>query len=183
MRNLAECPGKNPLAAIKANENLPEKGIIFVLEPQQSKYKSEAIGNVLFYDNPLQILNIIEEQFGGHVSVQARGRLISFAVQNLENPDSSREPYNRQSGYLPISFKYLGVVSIKNNRRALIEKKLSSPGWNYELPNWPDSFSRVFKENEIEELKITMINALTEKLEITEEDAKVIAEKIIDKFI
>lgn len=183
MENLREYPGGNPLEIIKKNEKLPEKGIIFVLEPQPGKYKSEAVCNVMFYDETLKILNIMEKKDGGHVTVHARGVQISFAFQNLENPDSIREPYNRQAGYLPISFQNLGVVNLKNNHRVLVEETLSDPGWNYELPNWADSFSRIFEEDKIEELKFTMIKLFNEKLAIAKEDAEVVAKTIIDKFI
>lgn len=182
MEKIISYPGKNPLLTIKSNENLPEQGIIFVLEPQPGKYKNEAVGNVLFYEKGISEISIMEEKFGGHITVHAPGQQIIFAIQNLENPNSKREPYNRQSGYIPISFKNLNIINISNNMRVLIQKKAYCPPRNYALSNWPDSFSRAFEKGRIDELKLTMINSLDDKLGIAEEDAKVIAEKIISKL-
>ncbi len=178
MNNLLE---RNPLKAIKAKEVLPDTGIIFGLEP--CKYKNEAVGNVLFYDKPLEILTVQEEENGGHASVHASGKKIVFSIQNLENPDSTRQPYNRQEGYIPRGFKQLDVVTIQNNHRALIQKKSSTPGHNYQISNWTNSFYRVFEMDEIDALLLTIVNAFNERLEISKEDAKLIAENIINKLI
>ncbi len=181
MKTKTDYLGINPVTSLKAGDILPQQGIIFSLERQ--RYKNEAVGNVLFYDKGISEISIMEEELGGHITIHAPGNQIIFSIQNLENPDSEREPYNRQSGYIPISFNDLDVIPLMNNMRALIEQKPDFPPRNYSLSNWEVSFSRVFERNEIEALKLTIINAFNEKLEITKGDAEVISEKIINKLI
>jgi len=182
MEKWTEYPGDDPLTLLKTKQALPEQGIIFALDPYSQEYK-EAILQVLFYEK-WELWDIMEEGVGGHITISAPGKELSLAIQNLENPDSDREPCDRiDGGYLPMRFKSFDIMMMENNYRTLIEKKASFPPCNYSLANWAGSFCRVFKKDGIEELRFTIINVLIEKMAISKQDAEAIAKNIINKFV